>query len=476
MSQSTQPNNIPNKYQGNLFKSVRPPDGLGADVLVPGTADNSDYVTDSNQQSKLVTKQQSSIIIDVHGAFPWTLSPAIARATTPVIEITEYKQVLSSELMGYAYAIAGTVDNFNVAGRTLPTATAATAGVVKQATTVLSNTIPGVGSVLDKTFGNVAKFLGNTVINTGFVAGTERLQEMRGPAKEASDKDSIKNDANNTLLDPYRGLYAVEPTGFIYRLPYKQEANFNQTNGWGDPENYAAKALGSTLDMLVGDSASSSGGGAGATPATPAAPGASTGEGAGSNVIGKAGSILDIVKGVMTSTGGVIKAEKPQSYQGPQSKDTINVKFILYNTVRFEDIKRNWELCFLLSYQNLPNRKGINLMDPPKLYRLLIPGYKQFPMCWVSNISIKNLGSVRMIDIDDPDNVFAGNSLAVSYTPSVKLIPEAYEIDITFEHAFYSSQNLFAYALQPSSVVTTTVNLTEALQRTAPQPTPPPQG
>lgn len=440
-----------NGYIANLFRAVKPNDGLGADVLVPGTTDGQ-YIVDQSQQVKQITNTPSTVVVDVHGAYPWTLSPVIARASTPVIEITEYKQVLSSELMGYAYSLAGTVDNFRVAARTLPTATAAVAGVTKRASAALSF-IPGAGIV-----GGVANFLGNSVINTGFVAGTEKLQQLNKPAKQASDQDVTKNDPNNPLLDPYKGLYAVEPTGFIYRLPYASPENFTQTNSWGDPEGQIKKAAGGVLDVLVGDTFS--------------AEGEENKDFTRATKIG--GALTEVAKGVMTATGGVIKSEKPKSYQGPQTTDSVTVKFILYNTVNFSDIKRNWELCYLLSYQNLPNRKGINLMDPPKLYRVLIPGYRQFPMCWVTNLKIKNLGAVRMVDIDDPNRVIAYAGLDVAnYSPSVKMIPEAYELEITFEHAFFSAQNLFAYALQPSNVVTTTVSLTEVLQNPAPAPAPP---
>lgn len=451
-----------NGYTSNLFRAVQPNDGLGADVLVPGTADG-EYIVNQNQEAKQITSTPPTVVVDVHGAYSWTLSPRTARSVTPVIEITEYKQVLSSELMGYAYTAAGAIDNFRVAASTLPTAAAGIAAVTKQAT----NTLP-----VPAVVGNVAKFIGNTIINTGFVAGTERLQQMNQAAKNASNQDVTKNDPNNSFLNPYRGLYAVEPTGFIYRLPYASQENFNQTNGWGDPQGYIKQAANSVLNALLGETFKV--GSEGETPAD-----APTSKDSLANKVGRAVSpLMDVMKAATTTAGGVYNAEKPKSYLGPQTTDSVTVKFILYNTINFFDIKRNWELCYLLSYQNLPNRKGINLMDPPKLYRLLIPGYKQFPMCWVSNLKVKNLGAVRMINIDDPNapvlaNVGADN---VSYTPSVKMIPEAYELEITFEHAFYSSQNLFAYALQPSNAVTTTVSLTEALQNTTTEPQIPPTG
>lgn len=458
-------------YKSDLFQAYVAGDGLGADVLLPGNSTSTEIQDESgqNKTTKKLLANAGTQIIDVHAEYPWTLSPVAARATTPAIEITEYKQVLSSELLGYAYSLAGTVDNFRVAAANLPVATRATAGLVKSATNTLQN-VPGLGFA-SKLVGGVAQLVGNATKEGYEEALNKQFSEVQKGAAEVDKSDVTKNDPNNGFLAPYRGLYAVEPTGFIYRLPYKSESNFSQSNSWGDPEKYAGKALGSVLQTFFGG-----GGGAGADG------GAAGGEeGAGGPGIGQvAGSIMDIAKGVMTATGGVIKAEKPKSYQGPQSTESITVKFILYNTINFKDIKRNWELCYLLSYQNLPNRKGINLMDPPKLYRLLIPGYRQFPMCWVTSLDIKNLGAVRMLDITDENSIIntrispLAAGAASSYSPSVKLVPEAYEITITFESAFYSSQNLFAYSLNPSSVVTTTITVSEVLdsQLRAGQPAP----
>ena len=156
-------------------------------------------------------------------------------------------------------------------------------------------------------------------------------------------------------------------------------------------------------------------------------------------------------KAAVGATGGAMINETPQAYKGPADTDSITVKFQLYNTVDYTDIKKNWEFCYLFSYQNLPNRKGINLLDPPCLYKVTIPGYRQFPMCMVTSLKITNLGSVRLIDI-------VADTLATESNrgPNIKLIPEAYDIEITFKHAFYSSRNLFAFAENPDGVVSVT--------------------
>ena len=98
-------------------------------------------------------------------------------------------------------------------------------------------------------------------------------------------------------------------------------------------------------------------------------------------------------------------------------------------------------------------------MDPPKLYRLIIPGYKQFPMCWIKGLKINNIGAVKMMDIKNGEKIITARG---DRGPYIKMIPEAYEIEITFEHAFFNSQNLFAYAENPNNTVTTTLTNTRA--------------
>ena len=146
--------------------------------------------------------------------------------------------------------------------------------------------------------------------------------------------------------------------------------------------------------------------------------------------------------------GGLVASEKPQSFNGTGS-DTIECSFYLYNTQELADIRRNWEFCYLFTYQNLANRKGINLLDPPCLYRALIPGYKQLPICWISGLSIVNIGSTKLIDITTGNPVNSTTQAG----PNIKMIPEAYKISFTLESALKNARNIFQYAADPSGVV-----------------------
>jgi hypothetical protein len=461
--------NIPfNGYVSDLYRPVRPTDSLGADQLVPvGSVEVNQYIADQNADKVSIKPVDiPTQVIDVHGQYKWTLSPAAVRAYIPVVEITEYRQVLSSELMGYAYSLAGTVDNIRVAARLLPTAVQAGGSAIganlKRTNLAPLAAIPTVGSAtvaggsLLRT-ATAVKTLGLSELALGsakaIAGGASRLIGL--PTNEIANQDFTKNDPFNSAMRPYTGLYAVEPTGFIYHLPYVSKPLIQQTNGWGDPQNQiAASILGqSGEDQQEGDGDGDGDKGAEVLK--------KTGLGGalqrlGNSKLGKGTlKVAAVAKGLTTATGGAISSEKPQAYQGPTTRDTITVKFTLYNTDKFEDIKKNWEFCYLLTYQNLPNRKGINLMDPPKLYRLIVPGYKQFPMCWVTELKIENVGSVKMMDIKNGEEIITAIG---ARGPYIKMIPEAYDIEITFQHAFFSSQNLFAYAENPNNTVTTALN------------------
>jgi hypothetical protein len=370
--------------------------------------------------------------VDIHKNYSWTLSPLAARQYVPVIEISEYKQVLSSELVALAYNFRGNIDNVRVAAATLPTTLRAAGGIAGTTVNQIAKSVIATAAIFG--IGNGGDMgVGDTV--TKF---QDYLKSTKNEAAQESKKDSIQS--KDSSLDPYIGLYAIEPTNWAYRMPYFHKDNFAQTNAWGKPGTQVSSDF---EKAFSGGGKAKEEGGA---------------ESSDTDESGKTGSGLGLMsrlaafsKAAVGATGGAIIAETPQAYQAPTDTDTITVKFQLLNTVNYADIKKNWEFCYLLSYQNLPNRKGINLLDPPCLYKVTIPGYRQFPMCMVTSLKISNLGSVRLIDI-------VADTLATESNrgPNIKLIPEAYEIEIIFKHAFFSSRNLFAFAENPDGVVSVT--------------------
>jgi hypothetical protein len=105
--------------------------------------------------------------------------------------------------------------------------------------------------------------------------------------------------------------------------------------------------------------------------------------------------------------------ETPKFYEyGSASEDALNVNFKLANTIN-SDFMKNYELVKKLVEINKPKRNDAISLDPPRIYRVKLYGYRYMPWAYVSNLSINMEGSRRMIgDV---------------------IIPEAYSISIGFQ-------------------------------------------
>mgnify|MGYP000330064829 CR=1 FL=1 len=122
--------------------------------------------------------------------------------------------------------------------------------------------------------------------------------------------------------------------------------------------------------------------------------------------------------------------------------DSVTFSFPLINTgwSTFEDVQKNWQLIYLLTYQNRPNRRTRDLIDPPCLYEVMLPGVKYMPYAFISRMSVNFLGSRRSYYIKIP-SVGGGTSRIQT------IIPEAYDRSITFTRLIAESQNFLYHML-----------------------------
>ena len=375
--------------------------------------------------------------VNVHKDYPWTLSTNKARAYVPKLMLTEYKLILSSEVSGMLYTVRGAADNLNVLARE-GARNVTNAGLALGSTVALTHTAK---TILPNVFlKNINEAIDSIQKKVNGVSNTPAI-----PKPEIDDRNQ-KADFTNTTdgLGVYNGLYAIEETGWNYVLPYLGAANMlNPGNQWGQGDQmkkFAGEAMGGL--SKIGDSMDGSGGGGGGGGSGGGTDwlGVVLGAGKAANAAAKAGIALG---------GGLVTKEEPQSFVGTGS-DSIECSFYLYNTINVEDIKRNWEFCYLFTYQNLANRKGINLLDPPCMYRALIPGYKQLPICWVTDLSITNVGATKLIDIETGTPVLNFNSQENS---KVKMVPEAYKVTFTLQSALKNARNIFQFAADPGGKV-----------------------
>ena len=416
-------------YESNLYKAESNSglatdlgaEALGAPVLKTGPGTTGDGV-------------------NIHRDYPWTLSTLTARNYVPKLILTEYKLVLSSEVAGMLYALRGAEDNVNVIARQAGENIANLTGAgLNTARLSLTGQLPGLKQILSA----VSKALEKESKQSGVSTTPATAQEA---ALAAARRQELTSSISGQGLDVYKGLYAIEPTGWNYVMPYLGSANMmTPNNQWGKStqmQDALKQGIRGITEMVDAS--------AGAKPAATSAPTVPNKTGPdifsmlmGAYNVADAASTMGLAVG-----GGLVASEEPQSFTGTGS-DSIECSFYLYNTQKLTDIRRNWEFCFLFTYQNLANRKGINLLDPPCLYRALIPGYKQLPICWVSGLSIVNVGATKLIDITTGNPVNSN----IEAGANIKMIPEAYKITFTLESALKNARNIFQFAADPSGVV-----------------------
>ena len=216
-------------------------------------------------------------------------------------------------------------------------------------------------------------------------------------------------------MQGYAGLFDFEnPTKFEYTFPYFSDTANEVQSSW------------SSLDILEKIKGVVGGGGA----------------------IDKGIDVLMLGYEANYPRVGIMDRPKLWQESTPRS---INIKFPLYNTVNVDDIERNWELCYLLLYQNMFNKRDFITAVPPVFYTAYIPGQFFSIAMYVSDLKIYNRGNTRMYQAGQVDE----NS---SKRPLWRNIPDVYEIDMTLTDMIMPSQNMLAQILRESPVSVQNLN------------------
>ena len=345
--------------------------------------------------TRVYSKIEAVDIIDVVNQFNWTKSPITSRGNTPFIQLIEKRLVMNSNVSNIANSVFASL---------------------------------GSGEVLTNTLGSIASYLGNSdvgkqVINTITGLTPQQFGEAvtQGAAGSAPVRttqaiaDNVNNflrknfqTFDNSVLKPYELLYATEPTGFTYKIPYLD----NQYNS-------------GSLTF---------------------------GEGEGNIISGIAGIASDVASGIAGITGGLKPGtyiERAKQYSMGDRGRTITVRFPLLNTGKYQDILDNWQLIFGLIYQNRPGRVTRAIIDMPVIYEVLVPGVVYMPYAYINSLSISFLGSRRTIDIEVP--IFNNDSTAPTVLTTT--VPDAYQVEFSIEGMNEETRNLL-YANVVSRPVT----------------------
>ena len=220
----------------------------------------------------------------------------------------------------------------------------------------------------------------------GSVADTfQSLEAVLGGT--ASDQDLLKHHNLKSL----KGIYFTKPTGFYYRLPqYENQLGVQNSSAEGSDGN-----------SIVVDAVTSA-----------------------------QGFVEDIASVVnLTQPGTYI--EKPQYFNNP-STYSKTVTFPLANTIRrgnVSPIQQNYELLWLLAFQNRPYKTSFTRTPPPKIYTVSVPGQYSMPYAYISNMSVDFVGTTRKTSVVVP----SGNGEGVIGSKVVQTpVPEAYQVSIEF--------------------------------------------
>lgn len=243
---------------------------------------------------------------------------------------------------------------------------------------------------------------------------------------QASDFFKFLGVANDPLSS-YEGLYITDDSGFFYDLPNLGGEYFKTgSNSFGADSNDQF-----FKNMLQGASNMAEGFFGGANPISSGINVAQTAGGA----IAGAGELAGRVREALVGGGGGYYTEQPQFYQHGGNSRTYDISFPLFNTTSWEDVLINFQLVFMLVYQNIPNRSSKQIVMPPHIYEVTVPGISYTPYAYMSSVDIKFVGAVREINLPLPFGDMEGlKSIRVS-------VPEAYDVRLNLQELVGNTRN-----------------------------------
>tara|TARA_R110002126_G_scaffold172993_1_gene321739 strand:+ start:2966 stop:4123 length:1158 start_codon:yes stop_codon:yes gene_type:complete len=214
-----------------------------------------------------------------------------------------------------------------------------------------------------------------------------KLREFTGGTE--FDIDLLKQHNLKSL----QGIYFTTPTGFNYRLPIYGSPS-TPTGEWSD-----------------GSSGSSQ-----------------------NTIAGMIDVAKDFIEEVATSVNFAqpgVYIEKPRYFDNVKGREE-SITFPLINTVRRgkqSPIQQNYELLWLLAFQNKPYKTSFARTPPPKIYSVYVPGQFAMPYAFISGMNVEFMGTIRKAKVFVPTGDGEGSIGKKEITTAV---PEAYQVTLKF--------------------------------------------
>lgn len=235
--------------------------------------------------------------------------------------------------------------------------------------------------------------------------------------------------SQSPFLTPYRNLYLTQDTGWKFFLPYFEnswDGVLNQFSSQGPSNSFGAIAQGAS-ELLTGG--------------------------------------LEILA-TAAKPFSVTYVERAKFFNYSDEGEDITITFPLINTgeATYTDVFNNWQLIYLLLYNNRPGKTSMNTVEQPVLYEVEIPGIKFFPYAYISNISVDFHGARRRMTMNIP---YAEEQITVDTTTTggqeitnqltghsiQTIIPDAYMLKITLHGLNTSTRNFMYHMLTRQETV-----------------------
>jgi len=354
------------------------------DAKDSGTLQGGSFTADTDKKPRL----EPLGIIDVVNHFSWYAGPqATKRALDqiPSVFLLEREQLLSSLIQGSLY--------------------------------YATNTLAGASNVISRASNAVQDVLGQGKLISDIVDGVVKqgvglLESVSNAAQsnraESGDDQLLKSHNLNSL----QGIYYTKPTGFQYRFPkHDFQGTGAATGAWGTD------------------------------PGTPIM----------SKILGYGTQMVDNISSLANFASPGVYIEKPKYFQTAEAGDTHSVEFPLINTVKrhtFSPVQQNYELLWLLAFQNKPYKTSFARTPPPKIYSVTCPGQFSMPYAYISGMTVNFQGTVRNREVYIP----TGDGKKMGHKRVEVPVPEAYMVKLDFTSLLGDYGNVMISNAQNTSI------------------------
>ena len=308
----------------------------------------------------------------------------------PKAFIVEREQLRSSLISGALYYLKAGKGSFGKAKQAVDTAPA-TKGFI--------DTIKrSITSPVDTTLGSIKEYLTTNLLNEeNFERG---IQNILGGAEAAGlDGGSDAQILQNANLKSLLGIYLTQKTDFQYAFPYF-ESMPPVSNSWTKEGNTALQGF-----------------------------------------MDKGGGILESIAKVAFISQPGVYIQRPKYYEFEDTGKTVTINLPLFNTVNRgtqPEYQRNYELLWLLAFQNKTYKTSFSRSMPSKIYSVTIPGIAAFPYSYISEMVIEFNGTVRNREVSLPK---LAHGKIIAQRMNVP-IPDAYTVSITFQSLLADYANI----------------------------------